>query len=248
VAYRAASDDNGGFFHIQAANEHDIIAANVSPATALIKVESGEVSQQLLLSTLARIVPVTWRWEALEEGHNCFIVPFPSKEELTRMVAIGTITTKNKEGTSSIEEFVDDVQPIKVLDQVWVTVTKVSRALRSFLPLWAVGTMIGTTQKVDIHHLRRTGDVRILVAVLDIKKIPKFADVCVKGCMYRLFFKPHEKVSIVADQDDDEDLLTDDDKGNDADGDQNMRDANPARNPQGAHKDVSFANPQSSAP
>jgi hypothetical protein len=45
VAYCAASDDNGGFFHIQAANEHDIVAADVSPATALIKVESGEVSQ-----------------------------------------------------------------------------------------------------------------------------------------------------------------------------------------------------------
>jgi hypothetical protein len=170
VAYCAASDDNGGFFHIQAANEHDIVAAEVSPATALIKVESGEVSQQLLLATLARIVPVTWRWEAHEEAHKCFIVPFPSKEELTRMVAIGTITTKNKEGTFSIEEFVDDVQPIKVLDQVWVTVTKVPRALRSFLHLWAVGTMIGATQKVDIHHLRRTGEVRILVAILDIKK------------------------------------------------------------------------------
>jgi hypothetical protein len=169
VAYCAASDDNGGFFHIQAANEHDIVAADVSPATALIKVESGEVSQQLLLTTLAQIVPVTWRWEAHEEGHKCFIVPFPSLEELTCMVAIATITTKNKEGTFSIEEFVDDVQPIKVLDQVWVTVTKVPRALRSFLPLWAVGTMIGDTQKVDIHHLRRTREVRILVVVLDIK-------------------------------------------------------------------------------
>jgi hypothetical protein len=61
--------------------------------------------------------------------------------------------------------------------------------------------------------------------------------------MYRLYFKPDEEVSKVADQDDDEDLLTDDD--NDADGDRNMRDANPARNPQGGHKEASFANPQS---
>jgi hypothetical protein len=97
---------------------------------------------------------------------------------------------KNKEGTFSIEEFVDDVQPIKVLDQVWVTVTKVPRALRSFLPMWAVVTMIGAAQKVDVHHLRRTGKVRIIVAVLDIKKIPKIVDVCVKGCMYRLFSSP----------------------------------------------------------
>jgi hypothetical protein len=51
-----------------------------------------------------------------------------------------------------------------------VTVTKVPRAHRSFLPLWAVGTMIGATRKVDVHHLRRTGEVQILVEVLDIKK------------------------------------------------------------------------------
>jgi hypothetical protein len=76
VAYCAASDDNGFFFHIQTASEHYIVAADVSPATALIKMESGEVSQQLLLTTLARIVPVTWRWEAHEEGHKCFIA-FP---------------------------------------------------------------------------------------------------------------------------------------------------------------------------
>jgi hypothetical protein len=30
--------------------------------------------------------------------------------------------------------------------------------------------MIGATQKVDVYHLRCTGEVRILVAVLDIKK------------------------------------------------------------------------------
>jgi hypothetical protein len=248
VAYCAASDDNGGFSHIQAANEHDIVSTDFSPASALIKVEFRYVSKQLLLAMLAWIVPVPWRWEAQEAGHKCFIVPFPSKEELTRMVAVGTITTKNKEGTFSIEEFVDDVQPIKVLDQVWVTVTKVPRALRSFLPLWDVGTMIEATQKVDVHHLRRTREVRILVAVLDIKKISKFVDVCVKGCMYRLFFKPDEEVLKVADQDDDDDdLLTDDEKGNDADGDWTMRDANPSMNPQGGDKD-SFANPQLSAP
>jgi hypothetical protein len=94
VAYCAALDDNGGFFHIQAANEHDIVSMDFSPAAALIKVESGDVSKHLLLAMLARIILVPWRWEAQEVGHKCLIVPFPSKEELTRMVAIGTITTK----------------------------------------------------------------------------------------------------------------------------------------------------------
>jgi hypothetical protein len=152
-------------------------------------VESGEVSKELLLATLARIIPVPWRWEAQEEGHKCFIVPFPSKEELTRLVAVGTITTRNKEGTFIIEEYVDDVQPIKVLNQIWVIVTKAPRALRSFLPLWAVGTMIGATQKMDVYHLRRTGEVRILVAVLDIQKIPKFADGLCEGLYVRPLFQ-----------------------------------------------------------
>jgi hypothetical protein len=66
--------------------------------------------------------------------------------------------------------------------------------------------------------------------------------------MYRLFFKPDEEVMEVADQDEDEDLLTDDDKGNDADGDRKMRDANPSLNPQGGDKVSAFANPQPSAP
>jgi hypothetical protein len=65
---------------------------------------------------LARIIHVRWDWEVQDLGSKSFVVPFPSKEELERMVAIHTITTRNKEGTLTFEEFVDDVQPIKVLE------------------------------------------------------------------------------------------------------------------------------------
>jgi len=162
-----------GFFQIQAANLNDIVASDLNSAAAQITVESGEVSSRLLVTELSRLIPVRWKWEVQELGRQVFVVPFPSKEELDRLVAVGTVTTKNKEGTLLFEEFVDDVQPIKVLDKVWVTVTKVPRLLRSFLPLWAVGTMIGETQKVDIYHLRQTGEVRILVAVFDVQKNSK---------------------------------------------------------------------------
>ena len=207
-----------GFFQIQAANLNDIVASDLNSAAALITVESGEVSSRLLVTELSRLIPVRWKWEVQELGRQVFVVPFPSKEELDRLVAVGTVTTKNKEGTLLFEEFVDDVQPIKVLDKVWVTVTKVPRLLRSFLPLWAVGTMIGETQKVDIYHLRQTGEVRILVAVFDVQKIPKYADVCVKGSMYWLYFKPDEVAPEIFNPEDD-DLLGDDDKDLDGDGD-----------------------------
>jgi hypothetical protein len=99
----------------------------------------------------------------------------------------------------TFEEFVDDVH-------------KVPRALGSFLPLWAVGSIIEATQKVDMLHLRATGQVRILVAVYDAKKIPKFADVCVGCSVCRLFFHPDE----IAQQDgfdpDEDDLLCDEDE------------------------------------
>jgi hypothetical protein len=129
------------------------------------------------------------------------------------MVAIHSITTKNKEGTIIFDEFVDDVQPIKVLEQVWVTVTKVPRALRSFLPLWVVGSIIGSTQKVDMVHPRAMGQVRLLVVVFE-EKFPKFADVCVDCNVYCLYFKPDEVTQHDDFYPEEDDLLGDED-GND---------------------------------
>ncbi|KAG2586030.1 uncharacterized protein LOC120675719 [Panicum virgatum] len=235
VTYCGAAEDGMGFFQIQAANLNDIVASDLNSAAAQITVESGEVSSRLLVTELSRLVPVHWKWEVQELDSHVFVVPFPSKEELDRLVAVGTVTTKNKEGTLLFEEFVDDVQPIKVLDKVWVTVTKVPRLLRSFLPLWAVGTIIGETQKVDIYHLRQTGEVRILVAVFDVQKIPKYADVCVKGSIYRLYFKPDEVAPKIFNPEDD-DLLGDDDKDLDGDGDREMEEADDAPKPQDFEK------------
>jgi hypothetical protein len=198
VAYCGAAEDGMGFFQIQAARNNQIVNPIQSSATALITMEAGEVSAQLLQAELARIIPVHWVWEVQEQDGKSFVVPFPSLEELERMIAIRTITTKNREGTIIFEEFVDDVQPIKVLEQVWVTVTKVPRVLRSFLPLWAVGSIIGATQKVDMVHLRATGQVRILVAVLDVKKSPsKLMCVCVLVIAFTTFFSRRMKLSTI---------------------------------------------------
>lgn len=224
VAYCGAAEDGMGFFHIQAARNNQIVMPAQSSVAALITVEAGEVSAQLLHSELARIIPIRWDWEVQVQGANSFVVPFPSSEELERMIAIRAFTTKNKEGTIIFEEFIDDVQPIRVLDKVWITVTNVPRVLRSFLPLWAVGSIIGATQKVDMVHLRATGQVRILVAVMDIKKIPKLADVCAINSIYRLYFKPDEVVQHDAFDPEDDDLLGDTDKGAEGE-DREMEDA-----------------------
>ncbi|WVZ54189.1 hypothetical protein U9M48_005027 [Paspalum notatum var. saurae] len=226
VTYCGAAEDEGGFFHIQAARPGSIVTSTQFPVAALISVETGELSARLLKTELSRIIPVDWEWEVQELGPKSFVVPFPSKEELDRMVAIHTITTRNKEATFEIDEFVDDVQPIKILDQFWFTVSRVPRVLRSFLQLWAVGTIIGSTQKVDMVHLRATGEARILVAVFDSKKIPKVADVCVGRNIYRLHFKCEEPVQEMPFNPEEDDLLGDNDK--DLGGDEQMEDADGA--------------------
>jgi hypothetical protein len=73
-------------------------------------------------------------------------------------------------------------------------------------------------------HLRATGQVRIQVVVMDVKKIPKMADVCAISSIYRLYFKPDEVVQHDASDLEDDDLLDDAEKDTDG-GDREMEDA-----------------------
>jgi hypothetical protein len=80
VAFCGAAEDGMGFFQIQAARSNQIVNPNQASFTALITVETGEVTAQLIHSELARIIPVRWNWEVQELGTKSFIVPFPSKK------------------------------------------------------------------------------------------------------------------------------------------------------------------------
>jgi len=240
VAYCAAAEDGMGFFMIQQARPNQIVTLEDSDFSALVTVEKGNVSAELLQSELARILPVQWTWSARVNGDKSYIVPFPCKEELERMVAIRNITTKNQEGTLRFEELEADVQPIRVLDQVWVTVTNVPRILKSYLPLWAVGSCIGATQKVDMVHLRKTGEVRILVAAFDVKAIAKQVDICVNRSIYRVYFTADAEVTDDSFNQDEDDLLEDDsNKGLDGNGDHHMDDATDDNNKNQLSSDAS---------
>ncbi|KAJ1261733.1 hypothetical protein BS78_09G053700, partial [Paspalum vaginatum] len=60
VAYCAAAEDGMGFFMIQQARPNQIVTVEVSEFAALVTVERGNVSAELLQSELARILPVQW--------------------------------------------------------------------------------------------------------------------------------------------------------------------------------------------
>ncbi|XP_062193555.1 uncharacterized protein LOC133896950 [Phragmites australis] len=179
--------DGLGFFQIP----HDGIAKAVKhdAATALIRVKEGFIPAELIQSELARLIPVKWQWVVEEHGIGEYIVPFPCHVELQRMVAIKEIRTCNAEGVMVFEEWNQKIEPCQFLQHVWVNVYGVPFEIRSFLPLWAVGSILGATQKVDMVYLRKTGVVRICVAVTDVNKIPDATDITVDDAVYEIFFK-----------------------------------------------------------
>ena len=88
LSYCGAATDGLGFFSIQAARPYHIVQNTHANVSALITVDEGTVLADLLRSELARIIPVQWDWAVQEHGDNSYLVLFPSKEELERMVVI----------------------------------------------------------------------------------------------------------------------------------------------------------------
>ena len=88
----------------------------------------------------------------------------------------------------------------------------VPREIRSYLSLWVVGSILGATQKVDMKYLRKSGVVRLLVAVLDVNSIPDDVDIVVDDCLYDIFFHVESVVKGDDDNFDDADDLDNDDE------------------------------------
>jgi hypothetical protein len=115
--------------------------------------------------------------------------------------------TDNNEGVIAIEEWNQEIKPKKKLHKVWVQVYGVPYEMRNFLSLWAIGSILGSTQRVDMAYLKRTGVVRLPVVVLDAQDIPNDADIVSGDCMYEIFFNTDE---IVREGDMDQNLDEDD--------------------------------------
>ncbi|TVU49738.1 hypothetical protein EJB05_01070, partial [Eragrostis curvula] len=182
-------------------------------ATALVTIVEGEVSAELVKAELVRLIPVKWDWVVRPHGNGKYLVTFPCQVELQRMVAIKRIPTDNNEGVMAFEEWSQEIKPAKKLQKVWVHVYGVPYEIRSFLPLWAVATVIGATTCVDMKYTRKAGVVRIQVAVLDVDNIPDSVDIVVDDALYEIFFNVDYVRPIGDDNNDDEEDDLDDDEG-----------------------------------
>jgi hypothetical protein len=63
--------------------------------------------------------------------------------------------------------------------KMWVQVTKLSRELRDYLTIWAIGNILGVTKDVDMVFTRRFNRARPQVLVLDPALIPISCDVVI---------------------------------------------------------------------
>jgi hypothetical protein len=80
-----------------------------------------------------------------------------------------------------------------LLPKVWIRVFGLMRELCEFLDLWAVGSMLGSTQIVDMETTRKSDFGRVLVAVLNPGLIPTQLDVVIGDHYFELEFEVEKR-------------------------------------------------------
>jgi hypothetical protein len=204
-----------GFYHIP----HPPLSRKKDSKTALIKVVGGTLSLEQIVTQLQRIVLGKWKWEPVQQSDGSFVVVFPSKVELQRSIAYGgTDVRDNGVSTGLRLEFEEwhGKEEGFLLPKVWIRVYGIRKKLREFLNLWAIGSMVGSTQTVDMKTTRKSNFGRILVAVLDPNLVPAKLDVVIGDHYFELRF---EKEQMGFDENGDEVELNSqdgDDKDNDS--------------------------------
>jgi hypothetical protein len=167
--------DGLGFFHIP----HGPISTTKNEKNmALIKVIGGALQQADLVAHLQRLVPEKFEWDAQLHAPNTWVTSFPSKVELKRTVNFGSADLKNGL-VLKFEEFEEEEYFGVELPRVWMRVLNLPNVLRTYEVLWAIGTMIGATTKVDMITTRKSNFGRFEVAVLNTSIMPTQIDVVI---------------------------------------------------------------------
>ena len=161
VAYAAGYAVMGlGFYHIP---HPPLPRTKKDSKMARVSVVGGSLSADQLVLQLRRVVPVKWNWELKELGKDEFLTQFPSKAELLRSIAYGGADAKGEGVPDGIrmqfEEWHEKEEGF-LLPKVWVRVRCIRKLLREFPILWAVGSLLGAMQIVDMETTRNSGEAR----------------------------------------------------------------------------------------
>ncbi|KAG2609328.1 hypothetical protein PVAP13_4KG031716 [Panicum virgatum] len=157
----------------------------------MISVVGGVLTKEQVVSQLQRIFPGKWTWDLMEHEENVFITKFPSKHELQRAIAFGGADVKvaGLQGLRLQFDVWAEKEEGFLLPKVWVRVYGIRKFLREFMNLWAVGSMLGSTQTVDMETTRKNEFGRIQVAVLNPMLIQAHLDVVIGDHYFELEFE-----------------------------------------------------------
>jgi hypothetical protein len=143
-------------------------------------VQGGELSIPQLVAELGRLIPERWLWNVTQQDKNSFVVPFPSRGDLQRSVAFGKAEIK-EHGVSLLFEEWKQEEEGHPLQHVWIRIFSLLHKLWEFSVLWALGSMLGATQAVDMISSLKKDYARVEVAVLSVDLLPNLIDTMVIG-------------------------------------------------------------------
>ncbi|GJN35082.1 hypothetical protein PR202_gb23815 [Eleusine coracana subsp. coracana] len=98
-------------------------------ATAHITVKQGNITAEVIKVELERLIPIKWSW-LVQQHSDGFLVPFPSKVELQRMVAMKYVHTAEGDGILIFQEWNNKIEPHRFLEKAWINVYRVPYEIR----------------------------------------------------------------------------------------------------------------------
>jgi hypothetical protein len=116
---------------------------------ALISTSGKDLNEEDVAAFLRVLVSNTFSWEVKRHSSSEFKVLFPTKGDLAKMTRFNV---EMKEGvTLKFQEFKEDEEYFgHALPVVWMRVLNLPIILKEYLVLWALGTLFGVTQDVDM--------------------------------------------------------------------------------------------------
>jgi hypothetical protein len=155
-----------------------------------IFVEGRALTAQEIIKELEWIVPGEHQWDLRAVG-DAYRVVFPSKADLVRLRKIQKIPIEATKMFLLFQEWSAADLDLFELTKTWVRVSGCPYKLRcDCLALFAVGSLIGKTQEVDMAFTRQHSVARMRVLVTDLKFIPNgIVDHVYDGVGYGIVFK-----------------------------------------------------------
>ncbi|KAJ1255459.1 hypothetical protein BS78_K215100 [Paspalum vaginatum] len=118
--------------------------------SAMVKVSEGSLTVSQFTAELQRLLPGTHKWILEVVGENTFVTSFPSEADLQRMIIWGPVEAKCTKAKMEFSERKDADEWKYAIPKVWIQFRGLSKELRDFPTIWAIGSILGATRKVDM--------------------------------------------------------------------------------------------------